>query len=77
MSLSFEKLRSALGTVTGSVQNRIHAVPSSGIDGRTSDDSSRVRISFTDLGYTNSISWPNSRRKDVTSETRASPKSAE
>jgi len=27
ISLSFEKLRSALDTVTGSVQNRIHAVP--------------------------------------------------
>jgi hypothetical protein len=73
MSLSFEKLRSALETMTGSVQNRIHAVPSSGIDDRTSDDSSRVRISLTDSLF--SISWRNSRRNDLTSETRASPKS--
>jgi len=42
ISFSFEKLRSALETVTGSVQNRMHAAPSSGIDDRTSDDSSRL-----------------------------------
>jgi len=47
ISFSFEKLRSALETVTGSVQNRMHAAPSSGIDDRTSDDSSRLKTSLT------------------------------
>jgi len=75
ISFSFEKLRSALETVTGSVQNRMHAAPSSGIDDRTSDDSSRLKTSLTDSQFL--ISSRNSRRNDLTCETRSSPKSAE
>lgn len=75
ISFSFEKLRSALETVTGSVQNRMHAAPSSGIDDRTSDDSSRLKTSLTDSHFL--ISSRKSRRNDLTCETRSSPKSAE
>jgi len=60
ISFNLEKLRSALATVTESVQNRMHAVPSCGIDDRTSDDTSSLKISFTDLQFL--ISALNSRR---------------
>ena len=75
ISFNFGKLRSALEAVTGSVQNRIHAVPSSVIDDITSDDSSGVKTSLTDSQCL--ISSLNSRRNDLTSETRSSPTSAE
>ncbi len=52
ISFSFEKLRSAVATVTGSVQNNMHAVPSSGIEDRTSDDNNRVGVSVVSCTMT-------------------------
>ena len=75
ISFKLEKLRSALATVTGNVQNRICALPSSGIDDKISHDRIRTKISLTDSHLI--ISKRNSRQNNRTSKTKSSPKSLE
>ena len=48
IGFNLKKLRSALATVTGNVQNRIHSLPSSGIDDKISHDKIRPKISLSD-----------------------------